>query len=142
MILLDASSTIEWILFIPAAILTVYLVLKLYGYIIAGLTKLNGKQLYVNGQKWADPNSLDYMIESDKKKIQKIKNIAIKTKERLSNIRGTSFFNNKGNDIDFIYNDRTTDKLIKIQKLVELKNIGALTEEEFTYLKQEIIKKG
>ncbi len=138
MILLSEMTTLEWILFIPGAILTVYLIFKLYAYIIAGLTKLSGKQLYVDGEKWADSYSFDNMLENDKKKIEKIKSIALKAKQRLQNL-GSTKNDTQLHDINFIIKDKTTDKINKIHAIVELQRIGAITMQEFIFLKEEIL---
>lgn len=136
---MEASDIIGCILGIPVVYIIYKVITKGFAYYLSFLAKVFNRHIILNGQDGPDPNSLDEMWQHDKERLLKVKSIATNAGQKLKNIRGTNSVS-KNNDINFIIQDKASDKLIKIQKLVELKDLGALTETEFQFLKNEILK--
>lgn len=135
---MEASDIIGCILGIPVLYIIYKIFTKGFAYYLSFLAKIFNRHIILNGQDGPDPNTLNELWTKDKEKLAKLKNIAMNVGQKIKNIRGTENANST-NDINFIYHDKTTDKITKIQKLVELKNLGALTDSEFNFLKSEIL---
>lgn len=133
MILLDTDFTD--ILMIPVFLLILYGLFKVFLYMITGMSKLSGKRLYVNGQKWSDPHTFDLLVEHDKKRIKRLKEITFRIKEGLKQSK-----NNINTKLNIDFTDKTTDKIQKIQTIKQLYEVGAITDEEFDFLKKEILQ--
>ncbi|MEN9549445.1 MAG: hypothetical protein RIR12_2036 [Bacteroidota bacterium] len=135
---MEASEIIGCILGIPVVYVIYKVITKGFAYYLSFLAKVSNRHIILNGQDGPDPNTLDEMWQHDKERLKKLKNIASNVGQKLKNIRGTNNVS-KNNDINFIIQDKASDKIMKIQKLIELKNIGALTDNEFQFLKKEIL---
>ena len=136
---MEVSDIIGCILGIPVVYIIFKIITRGFAYYLSFLAKIFNRDLILNGQDGPNPNTLHNLIRQDKERLLRIKRITANAKERLKNIRGShSTFEGYG-DVGYIYRDRTTEKLIKIRQLSELKEIGAITVEEFEFLKKEII---
>ncbi len=111
-------------LLIGLLVMTVFVVLG--SLILGGLSKLTGDKISYRGSIVATPTSLKEQSELIKDGGKKIKEFAVKKSNEL---------------IKQIESIRTskTDKGERIEKLADLKEKNLISEEEFIYLKREII---
>ena len=125
---MEVSDVVGFILGIPMVYLVYKIITKGFAYYLSFLAKVFNRRIILNGQDGPDPNTLNEMWKHDKQRLMKLKCITNNVGQKLKSIRGTDNVS-KSNDINFIIQDKTSDKLIKIQKLNELKRSGATQEQ-------------
>lgn len=104
--------------------------------VIAAMSKLLNTSAYYRGGKMADPDSLENAFKAIKGKSVDIAQ-AIKDKS----VDLGDMIKQKRKNLDTLLENKKSTKIEKIEKLVELKNDGHINDEEFNYLKSEIMKR-
>lgn len=125
------GDVIEWILVVGGFFAVFGLLIFL---VTGGLAKLFNSSIYYRGGKMADPNSLEDAYRTIK---DKSIDIAQTIKDKSVDLGG--MIREKKNLYIILENEKTT-KIEKIEKLVELKDNGHINNEEFIFLKSEILK--
>ena len=108
----------------------------LVSYLFALISKIGGGTLVSrSGAVISRPTDADEIHKNIKLQAKRIAEISKNVFERIgSGVEGDKY------DVEKLLNDRMTSKLNQIQKIVELRVEGFLTDEEFNFLKDEILK--
>ena len=106
------------------------LVVMIYGYmwIMAAISKASRRTLVRHGKVMYTPDDFDHINMMPK-------DLAIKVKNAISKLPDK--FQSLGNSLN---EEKTIDKIKALTELTELRDKGAITEQEFMILKDQIIR--
>lgn len=106
--------------------IVIYLFRVAFGYIFGGMAKLSNKRFVRHGRTIADPDTIDVLNEDLKQKALAVKKGVVQTKEYVKKQ---------------IHSHKEKNFSTKMEEIGRLKDDGTISEQEYSNLRSEILKK-